>query len=384
MLRRIAAGAAVSALMLSACIIGSDGDSGDEASGDGGGDSSALGTGDAYSVTGALTALPAPADDEFEVRTADLATASELSGLDRPTSVDKDTVLPWAATLTGMPVGDVGEGEEPEFGPVPVVLPEMTNPVALQRIAEFDELAGWSLIDVDAYAETVTVPPSQVAVLSGDFDDSTLADLRTVKGSVRTVGTGRDNDHDLDKATAVSQTGQPIRMAEKDGQIVVSPATDIASEWLEGPDETMADHPSAGALAEALDDAEVVSAKITVGSEFRDTPSSLPGDTSEGDLPTHAFDAVGIGWSAKGGEPVIVVTYHFEDADAATQSVAPLKRVFEEGRDMRGEALSKDLAVSEISSDGPVVTATLSAEQPNAQHTIIRRLDSRDLPFAHE
>lgn len=387
MLRSIAAGVAAS-VVLGACTIGNDGDSGDDPGADRIG-SSRLGTGDAYSVEGALAVLPAPEPDEFEVRTADLATASELSGLDRPTRPDPDEVRPWAATLTGQPVDDPGEGEDPEYGPVHVALPEMTNPQGLQRITEFDELSGWSLIDVDAYAETVTAPPDQAAVLTGNFDSSTLADLPTVKGPVRTAGEGRDNDHDPAKSSAVSPTGQPIRMAEKDGQLLVSPATDIASAWLDGPDQSMADHPAAGALAKALDDSDVVSAQINVGSDFRDAPSSLPGEdaararTQSVDLPAHPFDAVGLGWSAKGGKPVIVVAYHFEDESAATKSVRPLKKVFEEGEDMHGEALSTDLAVSDISSDGPVVTATLSAQRPNAQHTIIKRLTSRDLPFAH-
>ena len=388
MRRTISAGAAVCMLALGACTVGGGGDSGDPTDG-GDTDSADLGTGEDYSVEGALAELPAPEAEEFEVRTADLTAAEELSGLDRPTALDRDEVLPWVGGLTGMPINGSGPGEGAEYGLVPVVLPELTNPRQAQQIEEFDELAGWSLVDVDAFAETVASPPADVAVLTGDFDGSTLDELPTVTGGVRTVGEGPDNDHDLSATSAVSPTGQPIRMAEEDGRLLVSPSTDIASGWLDGQEETTADDPAASALAEALDDSDVVSAQINVGSDFRYKTSSLPGeaaaraDQRADDLPDHPFDAVGLGWTAKGDEPVIVVAFHFEDESAAAESVQPLKKVFAEGKDMRGEALSTDLTVSEISSDGPVVTAMLSAERPNAQHSIIRRLAGRDLPFAH-
>lgn len=386
MRRTISAGAAVCMLALGACTVGG-GDSGDPTDG-GDTDSARLGTGDDYSVEGALAELPAPEAEEFEVRTADLTAAEELNGLDRPTALDRDEVLPWVGALTGMPINGSGTGEGAEYGLVPVVLPELTNPRQAAQIEEFDELAGWSLVDVDAFAETVTGPPWDVAVLTGDFDGSTLDELPTVTG-VRTVGEGPDNDHDLSATSAVSPTGQPIRMAEEDGLLLVSPSTDIASGWLDGPDKTMADAPAARALAEALDDSDVVSAQINVDSDFRhktwSVPSEAPAraDQRGDDLPDHPFDAVGLGWTAKGDDPVIVVAFHFEDESSAAESVEPLKKVFAEGKDMHGEALSTDLTVSEIGSDGPVVTATLSAERPNAQHSIIQRLAGRDLPFAH-
>lgn len=385
------AGAAVSVLTLGACTIGSD-DSGEETSGtttSQQGDTAGLGTGDAYSVEGALAELPAPEYEEFEVRTADLTAASTLSGLDRPTQPDPDEVLPWIGPLTGLPVEGSGQGEDADYAPVPVVLPEMTNPQQVRRIKDFDELTGWSLVDVDSYAEAVTAP-KPVAVLTGDFDGSTLADLPKVKGEIRTVGEGPDHDHDLAKSSPVSPSGQPIRMVEDDERLLVSPSTDLADAWLRGPDETMADHPVAGALAKALDESDVVSAQITVRPDFRDAFASKPGDDAAAarqqaaDSPTHPFDAVGLGWSAKGGEPVIVATYHFEDASAAADSVEELTKVFEDGKDMRGEALSTDVTVSEIDSDGPVVTAQLSPVRPNAQHTIIRRLTSIDVPFTHQ
>ena len=357
----------------------------------GGGDGAGLGVGEEYTVLGALAELPPAQDDTFQVQTADLTAATELAGLERPQEPDPAAVGPWISPLTGLAISV----EDEEFAPVFMPPPTVAYGPGLQLIAEFDELAGWSLVDVDSYVEYST-PPHSFTVLSGEFDDTTLEHLPEAGDGVRTVGEGEDLHTDLTAISAVSRIGQPVRMGQEDGLLAVSGRTDPVQDWLGDPEETLADHEGLAALAGALDEAEVVSAMLSVGgsSTLREghplTESVAPDAETALDqleerldyLPEHAFDAVGIGWAALEGEPVMVVAYHFGDAEAAEASVEPLETVFTEGESTQtGRPLATLFEVDEIAADGPVVVATLHAADPRAPHSLPSLLMARDLPF---
>lgn len=372
---RMLAGATLAALAVSACSLPLPG--GDE--------DTDLGTGDDYSVAGALTQLPAATDGHLQVWTADLASASELAGVERPSEPEADTVLQWLQPLIRVP----GPGHPDEDGVrsdlVHALPPEVTQPTTLARVAEFDELAGWSIVDIDSYAE-LQQTPAVFSVLTGDFDESTLSDLPEVRDGVRTVGEGEDLHMDLAGATAVDPMGRPLRLAESDGRLVASRSTDSVAAWLSGPDETLADDPALASLAEALDDAEVVSAVLVAGQDFGVGTTArgvrLPEEPDE--LPDKPFDAVAVGWSVVDDASRVVLAYHFADDDAAEASVAPIRQVLAEGRDQYGNALSEQLTVVDVTSDGSVVTATVDPVDARATHTIADRLVQRDLPFVHD
>lgn len=376
---RLIMGLTVTALTVTAC---------------GGGGEDGLASGDGYSVLGALAELPPAEDDSFVVQTADLTAATELAGLERPEEPDAAAVAGWMNPLTGLAISVEEDEWAPLFAPPPVV----TFSQGPQQVEEFDELAGWSLVDVDSYVEYST-QPNAFTVLSGEFDEATLKHLPEAAEGVRTVGEGEDLRIDPTAGSAVSTIGQPVRMAAEDGRLAVSGHTPLVERWLGDPEETLADHEGLAALAEALDEADVVSAMLSVGgaSSLREghplTESRAPDAETVLDqlearldyLPDQAFDAVGVGWTARDGEPVIVVAYHFGDEAAAEASVEPLEAVFTEGESLQtGRPLAELFEVEQIAADGPVVVATLHAADPRTPHQIPSMIMSRDVPFLHQ
>ena len=167
-----------------------------------------LSSGDDYTVLGALAELPVSTDtDGLMIQTGDLVAATELAGLERPTEPDVDAVANWIFPLTGLPRDDT-------FGPLFVPLGQVFNYQDLRSIAEFDDALGWSLVDADAFVEQST-PPESFAVITGDFDETTLSpDLTEVADGVVSYGEGEDFDSNLiGLPNPVDGLGRPVRLA---------------------------------------------------------------------------------------------------------------------------------------------------------------------------
>lgn len=328
-----------------------------------------------FSISSTLDQVPATDLEEYTVRVADVDAATEAAGLERPDDpADMDATAQWLAPLTGMPAQD-------GYVPVPLHLPELTVN-STRDLAAFDDLAGWSLVDVASYAD-IPETPGPFTYIAGDVDDDTLAHLPEVGDGVRTVGEGEDGNTDLSGSNAVQSTGAPVRMAQRDGQLAVSSSTDAVKDWLTGPSEPLTSDPTVSSLAGALDEAGAISALMSVGHDFSANVLFVPVD-AYGPLPQSEFDAVALGWSADDGEPVVTIAYHFADEAAANDSVESLRRVFEEGTDSRGTRLSDSLALEEITAQGPVVTATLSTKKDRAHVDLISQLRKREAPFVHD
>lgn len=282
-----------------------------------------------FSISSTLDQVPATDLEEYTVRVADVDAATEAAGLERPDDpADKDATAQWLAPLTGMPAQD-------GYVPVPLHLPGLTIN-STRDLAAFDDLAGWSLVDVASYAD-IPETPGPFTYIAGDVDDDTLAHLPEVGDGVRTVGEGEDGDTDLSGSNAVQSTG-------------------------------------------ALDEAGAISALMSVGHDFSANFLFVPVD-AYGPLPQSEFDAVALGWSADDGEPVVTIAYHFADEAAANDSVESLRRV---GTDSRGTRLSDSLALEGITAQGPVVTATLSTKTDRAHVDLISQLRKREAPFVHD
>lgn len=333
-------------------------------------------TGEDYTVLGALAQLPPhEGDASYEVRTADLVSATEIVGATRPEEPEAQAYVDWIRPLTGLS----DPGEEPP--PLLVAPPE--DLIRSSKVDEFDTIAGWSIIDVDSFAHMEGGADTFTA-MTGDFDDSTLDHLPEVGDSgVRTVGQGEDHDTDLSKMSPVSLDGQPVRMAQDGDHLAMSGSTPAIRGWLEGRDTTLADDPTVAALARPLDDADVVSAVFKVGDDNHvfDLPISDDPRLLTGKLPEHAFDAVALGWAVEDGKSTMVAAYHFPSESAATESVAPLEEVYANAKNKDGVALSDLVTVDEITSEGRVVIASLNAADPKAPTTIF---PSGDVPFVHD
>lgn len=264
-------------------------------------------SGDDYSVEGALAELPASVGSDAPlIQTADLDAATELSGLERPTDLDPETVSDWISPLVGVRMPD--SPPAPVFVPVPAVV----NPRELIRIDEFDEELGWSLLDVDTFVEQST-PPETFAVVTGAFDSDQLnPDLAPASDAVVSAGEGDDLEPDLDETLAARPLGVPLRMAQDEGRIAASPSTPFVEDWTAGPDETLADNESLASVAAALDDADAVAAVLTSGLPVAGVAMRQPEQLSTvaEQLPADPFDTVGIGWGV-------------DDNGAAAPSMSP-------------------------------------------------------------
>lgn len=385
-IRVFAGGAVAAGLMMTSC---------------GGDDGGGLGTGDDYSVSGALTELPASLDSGgFRISTADLNAASDAAGVERPDDPDDvDAVAQWLMPMTGGAVDDPSD----QVAYVPL---ETTTGVFVPRnlhgMKEFREELGWSFADADSYVD-YSMPPTQLSVISGSFDDETLnADLIELEGGVVTNSDDEDEAQSReDGRMDVDSFGRPVRMAQDGDRIVSSPQTPSVEEWVAGPEETLADDEDLLAVAEALDDAEVFSAYLSrpeAGfssapllrelTEERDVdmdePSEQLPDEQLESLPPSPFDTVGIGWGVDDEGAVITIAYQHGSDDAASANAEALEDVLTNGVSFQTARPLVDLYdLVDVETDGTVVVVTLHLGPDGLPSHIMHALQAGDVPFVH-
>lgn len=365
-----------------------DSDSTDDGA-DNTGDGTVGGLSDGYTVLGSLAELPLASDETIIVQTADLQAATELAGLERASSLEPEELAPWINPLTGVPVN----GQS-----APVFVPPASGLGQVQQAAEFHDLLGWSILDVDSYVEYNNAPYLNL-VVTGEFTPDTLSpDLLDLPGGVRSFGEGDDLSVNPQNSSAVSRIGNPIRLGQLDGRIMLSHTTAAVSGWLQGGGPSMADHAGLAAVATAVDEAGAVSAMLTSTTfSSTDLPTIVPVQPGEDfdfdevlalaeSLPSFPFDAVGIGWSASDqGEAVITVAYHFGSPSAAASSESALEDVWTQGRTLRElRPFSDWYEVEQVTSDGPVASVTLRGTEPNSPAVIANMLMQRELVFMHQ
>lgn len=347
------------------------------------------GAGEGYSVLGALGDLPPASGEVMLIQTADLTAASEAVGLARPESLDVEAVNGWIGPLTGYAPG--GQEVMPVFVPFPNAL----NLQAAPRLDDFPELLGWSVLDIDTFVEQ-SLHPRTFTVLTGDFDDSTLpAELVDIGNGVVSLGEGDDFTTNFDDVSGPSRLGQPVRLAQRDGRIALSPVTAPVAGWLAGTERSLADHPALAAVAQGLDDAGVVSAMLTAGGSFQG--ADMFGQLGSGrsveeireqlfaGLPDVSFGAVGIGWAVQDGSSVMTVVYHVGSQAAAEAGVAEMERVYREGLTLNsGRPVSDFVELVEARADGSVVVVTLHPTDPRSPSYLAQMLTNGDAPFRHQ
>lgn len=368
---RWAAGAAAAVLATAGC------------SGDDRGDGPVDSWGDGYSVRAALAEIPASAvDGSVLVQTADLRAASRAAGLDRPEDGSREATTPWLQALSG---------SSPD-GPARVFVP-FPEPLNIQAATpdEFADVVGWSVVDVDTFAE-LSALPGAFLVVTGDFGDDTLAsDLVEVEDDIVSDREDEDFTSDLGSVNAVSRTGTPTRLARQGDRTALSPSTPAVRSWLGG-DASLADDDALASVAEVLDGKNVVSAvltKVDPGADpgaFGDrmTPEQREALAEELDdvTPQGPFDAVGIGWAVDGGTPQVHVAYRFGSASAADDAAPVLERAFRDGSSLLTRAPWKEqMTVEETQTDGSVVTVTVTPTGDGRVSDLYQALQRREPLF---
>lgn len=313
-------------------------------------DNSGADDGSTYSVAGSLEQLPAAAvrDNPALVVSGDLDRASQLAGVERPTSAaDSDAVIEWAMAISGGPRN--GANSDVSVMPLDALRFERLN-----QIDEIDDELGWSILDVTSYAG-VDSPPEHLASLTGDFDTKLIDAAQGDRNDgIWSLG---DDDFTIDvkQVSAAPPLGSSVRTAVEGGRLGESASTPTIEAWLAGKD-TLADDEAMRDVAEALDDHDVYSAVIVSnvdGLDADDAPS--PGD--EALEPSDAF-AAGAAHDGDGAQVVIAVRN--ADDDAADRNTAALRTLFEEGNTVATRHPWSDLVtVADVDVDGRVVVVTL-------------------------
>ncbi|MDD9371235.1 MAG: hypothetical protein PV358_14035 [Acidimicrobiales bacterium] len=352
-LPRSLAAACVAAVLVTACASESDGNGG--ASGGGGTDD--------RSISGYLTSLPAPRGDDMVLVTyADLARAAEIGGVERPDDLgETDAIADYL-----MEIG----GQQSDAQRVAALVPTAAQ---LQRSATdlggFEDEVGWSILDVDAFAERDT-PPRRVSLLQGDFDRGRLDAALDDNGDAGWVVGNPEGGIDIEGVSVARPLGETLWMdlagdrlavAWEDGDI------DRVAQ-ADGGDGTLAGDPGLAALAAALDDLEVYSAMLVsdagmLGAPFAErvlgasaTPERV--DALEDLPPCTGMTAVATA-IADDGEPLLVLAIAHTDEDAAEGNVDAVTTALTEGDQVtRQRPWSETLTVESVEAEGTVVVAT--------------------------
>lgn len=380
---RMIAGAAVAAgLVVASC-------GGDDGGGEG------LGEGDDYSVAGALAELPASLDNgDVEIMTSDLNAASETAGLERPDDAgDVDALIDWVNPLTGGPVGD--QGDQVAYVPVAHVF---NLPRGVQGMGEFHDELGWSLVDADSFVE-YSLPPARFSVVSGPYDDETLSDdLIELDGGILTNNEGEDGEQDLEGRSAVDDLGRPVRLARDGDRIASSLQTPTVEEWIDGPDETLADDEDLVAVADILDEADVFSAYLVrresgfsssvlirdLAQDRDEVVDALGERLEEMGLPPSPFDTVGIGWGADDEGAVITIAYQHDSEEAASENADALEELLTEGLSIQSDRRLSDLYdLVAVETDATIAIVTLRPGPEGWPSTAVQALQTLDTPFVH-
>lgn len=286
--------------LLATALVLTLGACGDDDGSSGGGD-------DEGGVAGAIAGLPAPEGEGLTVTYADLDAVNEANGLEANPEVD-DATPDWIATTTGL--ADAAA----MVVPPPVVRAATPD--------EFVESAGFWWGGADGFA-AVSSPPDELGVFEGDLDagDATL------------------------------------ETASDDDAVAVASSSELLDAWGGDDAPRLDENASVAAVADGLDDADVISAVLVTLPD----PAPVP--------------AVGIGWIGADDDSdegaLAAVVYDLGSEDAADEAAPDIEAGFAE------EPASGLVELVDVEVSGQVVVATvrLTRDQVSTPYEMLVRGD---------
>jgi hypothetical protein len=316
-------------------------------------------------VSGYLGQLPVVDDGETVVVTyGDIARAAEIAGLERPDDIsDTEAVVDFVMEVGGQ------RQEEGERARAAVLLPQASQPDrSLSDLDGFVADVGWSILEVDTFAERDTLP-KRVALLDGDFDGDRLDGALDDAGDGVWVAGDPDGDMHIDDTTPARPLGEPVWLAlDGDRLTVTGNEGDMAgARGADGGDDTLAGDETLADLAHALDVYDAYSAQLMAGGGLGGLdPSVVLGDETPEDIADQIEEldtCTGITGVAAGvaddGRPLILLAVASASEDAAEENEAILTQALDQGRDARtGRPWSEVLDVETIGTEGSVTTVT--------------------------
>jgi hypothetical protein len=375
--------ALLSIALLAAACSGDDDSGSVDADADTGADDAGAGLGSVADGLASLPEIEDPSDDQEVIVWGDLVQAAEIAGVDRPSDpTDEAQLRGYVQAVTGGPVDD-------ESSPVVARTPEAAHVERLDVTGFADEL-GWSILDVDRFAERQT-PPGRVTVLEGPFDEGQLTDaLGEPDDGTWVVGSDEPFAQSFDEVSAARPLGESLWLTRSGDHLTVARSpqdSNAARQAVTGADgtATLADDEALAGLAAALD-AESPYAAMLVrpgltavpAPSARTTPEQAEAQCAQA-LP-EATAAVGTAVADDDG-PLIVIALAHSSPAAAEANAEALERIATEGTSIaNGQPWSEYVSVDDVSVTGDdVAVARLRPAEPSLAslwHSVVSQQDS--------
>ena len=314
---------------------------------------------DGYSVTAALAELPYAEPrgrTQVIVMTGDLEKATELAGLERPSSSDPKQVGEWGRALNGDVTLPAGES------------------LGLNTVVQDAAGAtlGFTAADVRFFVE-LRDSLDRFSVQSL-YESAEVSDDLPTTGGLRTTGEGEPGSLNKDPAS-FAQFPLVNVLDTKGHQVAFATEASKVEDWQAGTGRRLVRDQKLAEIAAALDHRSVYAAYLVEGSfdQFRGHPPDEAIDEK--------FDAVGVGLDLDDEVPVVHVAYWFRhDAEGATEQV---ERVWKGLSRRTNRPLSDYVEVRGSEHAGHVVTVDLVAADAGPG-VVLQMLTAADTPFQGE
>lgn len=322
-------------------------------------------------------------DGDIRVTLGDVARATDLAGVRRPSPDADDEVGRWKLqALSG------GDPTDPDVDSGYVWVPD---PLWFDLAAYRQEL-GWSLLDVDQFVDLSGPSP----VLGRGVGASSLGideGLAVVTGAAGTgefppalddlgngvVQAGTD-DVTLQDSTPARLQGAPLFLSRQDGRLAMASDRDMLDAWQSGSGPTLANDPAVAAVAARIADDQPTAVVIERGSFTVDPSRATGGDPSVLPAP---FDAAGVAWSRDQAGPRLTIVLHHDTPDAARRNAVVLRDSWGDGLWNADVPAAGRVSIVDVLTEGALDIVTLRSMDGNAAGGVFELLAGRTFPFVH-
>lgn len=255
------------------------------------------------------------------------------------------------------------------ISPNAVYLPSMMANAATDP--EFAALAGFDTRSVAASLQFGEIPDDG-AVIAGSMDaDAMAAALRTSPGGdalivsdadgVTRLELGDADSASLRDASAVRRSGEPLRMALSDGQLLWTRSTELVDACLAA---------ASGSTASLADDAAYL--HVATALDAADAHVAIMAAPRRGE----SWLLAGHGESFVDGVNVLTVALHYADPAAATAAEAAFRtHILDDSSPVTGQRWADSLIVTETRVEGSTMVAVLSGASPGFAYGSVMRQD---------
>lgn len=301
-------------------------------------DESSSGAVEAGEISELLAELPTPeygADTAVLVMVGNLAEVSRLASAAVPAADDAAGVEAWLAAIDAAPVSN------------PLGFPPlMFNLDDAEDAQEWQDTIGWSPLEATWFAMAQYIPDSST-VFRTTVDDARLtAALGPAVDGIHRIGADEDYEKVDPKPTAFSPAAVPLRFARRDGLLLMSRSTPLATAWVgaeHSPVSTVT--PSLESIAAPLDAAGVHAALVM---------ARIEGMAADG------IDAIGIGVADDAATPVGVVVYHVASDDDPDAVAADVERLLDGSSEVDGRSWRDVFATADVTVVDETVVLTVT------------------------